>query len=102
MVKKVDRQPGEEPDIAEESLKGLESKIPIDVDRYLAKVVGEETGGSTTPMPDQNMVEELAASAGIEIPDKYSLHTSGMLEQRDCHRWELEVESSEDYEERLD
>ncbi|NJL42402.1 MAG: hypothetical protein HC935_01330 [Pseudanabaena sp. SU_2_4] len=74
----------------------------VDADRYLAKVAGEEAVGGTTPTPDQNVVEELAASAGIEIPDKYSLHTTGMLEQRDCHRWELEVESSEDYDERLD
>ncbi|WP_019502107.1 DUF6335 family protein [Pseudanabaena sp. PCC 6802] len=74
----------------------------IDADRYLSKVVGEEAVGGTTPTPDQNVVEELAASVGIEIPDKYTLHTTAMLEERDCHRWELEVESSEDYDERLD
>jgi hypothetical protein len=72
----------------------------LDTDQYLAKVVGEEAVGGTTPTPDQNVVEDLAVSAGVEIPDNTALHTSEMLEERDSHRWELEPESSEDYETR--
>lgn len=72
----------------------------VDVNQYLAKVAGEEAVGGTTPTPDQNVVEDLAASVGIKIADKATLHTSEILEQRDAHRWELEPESAEDYEER--
>jgi hypothetical protein len=69
----------------------------VDVDQYLAKVVGEEAVGGTTPTPDQNIVEDLAISAGVQTPDWEPLHTSEMLEERDSHRWELDPESSEDY-----
>lgn len=86
-------------------LEGLSSmeKAPtggdVDVDQYLARVVGEEAVGGTTPTPDQNIVEDLAVSAGVQTPDRVPLHTSEMLEERDSHRWELDPESSEDYEE---
>jgi hypothetical protein len=71
----------------------------VDVNQYLARVVGEEAVGGTTPTPDQNVVEDLAISAGVQTPDSVPLHTSEMLEERDSHRWELDPESSEDYEE---
>jgi Family of unknown function (DUF6335) len=74
----------------------------VDVDEYLAGVVGEEAVGGTTPTPDQNVTEDLAEATGIEIGDRERLHTCEMLEQRDSHRWELEVESSEDYTARND
>lgn len=69
----------------------------VDSDDYLARVAGEEAVGGTTPTPDQSVVEDLAISAGIEIPDRAVLHTNDLLAQRDAHRWELSVESSEDY-----
>lgn len=69
----------------------------VDADQYLAEVSGEEAVGGTTPTPDQNVVDELARSAGVEIADKRTLHISEMVEQRDAHRWELEAESAEDY-----
>jgi hypothetical protein len=73
----------------------------VDVDQYLAEVSGEEAVGGTTPTPDQNVVDDLASSAGVEIADKRTLHISEMVEQRDAHRWELEAESAEDYTEHL-
>jgi hypothetical protein len=69
----------------------------VDADQYLTEVSGEEAVGGTTPTPDQNIVDELARSAGVEIADKRTLHISEMVEQRDAHRWELEAESAEDY-----
>jgi hypothetical protein len=69
----------------------------VDVDPYLAEVVGEEAIGGTAPTPDQNVIEDIAASAGINTPEQGILHTTEMLEHRDSHRWELEPESSEDY-----
>ncbi|MCU0567584.1 MAG: DUF6335 family protein [Oculatellaceae cyanobacterium Prado106] len=70
-----------------------------DADPYLAQVVGEEAIGGSTPMPDQNVVEDLARSVGIEMLDQEILHTHEILEYRDSHRWELNPQSSEDYEE---
>jgi hypothetical protein len=72
----------------------------LDVNPYLAEVAGDEAIGGTSPAPDQNVVEDLAVSAGIAIPDSASLHTTETLQQRDAHRWELELESAEDYPER--
>jgi hypothetical protein len=72
----------------------------VDSDEYLARVAGEEAVGGTTPTPDQNVVEDLAIAAGIEISDLKTLHTNDLLEQRDAHRWELLVESAEDYRDR--
>jgi Family of unknown function (DUF6335) len=69
----------------------------VDVDPYLAEVVGEEAVGGTTPTPDQNIVEDIAVSAGIETPDQEILHTNERLEYRNSHRWELDPTSSEDY-----
>jgi hypothetical protein len=71
----------------------------IDVDQYQAKVSGEEAIGGTAPTPDQSVVEDLAVSAGIPVADTHPLHVSDMLEHRNSHRWELEPESAEDYEE---
>jgi Family of unknown function (DUF6335) len=69
----------------------------IETDQYLAEVSGEEAVGGTTSTPDQNIVDELASSAGVEIDDKRTLHISEMVEQRDEQRWELDAESAEDY-----
>ena len=58
---------------------------------------GEELVGGSAPTPDQDMVDELGAAAGIEMPDGAILHTTEMLEHRDESRWELDPESAEDY-----
>ncbi|HHP7243376.1 MAG TPA: DUF6335 family protein [Elainellaceae cyanobacterium] len=70
-----------------------------DVDTNLgqAKVVGEEAVGGTTPTPDQDVVDEIAASVGVEVPDKKPIQVSDDLERRDDQRWELDPQSSEDY-----
>jgi len=63
---------------------------------------GEELVGGSAPTPDQDMVDELGAAAGIEMPDGAILHTTDMLEHRDESRWELDPSSAEDYQERPD
>lgn len=70
--------------------------------QYQAEVVGEEAVGGTTPTPDQNVTEDLEKSVGIEMDDRAFLRTYEMLEQRDDQRWELDPQSSEDYQERRD
>ncbi len=71
----------------------------INTDQYQSQVSGEEAVGGTASTPDQNVVEDLAISEGIETPDEHPLRTLRMMQARDAHRWELEPESSEDYEE---
>jgi Family of unknown function (DUF6335) len=63
---------------------------------------GEEDVGGSTPTPDQNLVDELGAAAGIEMPEAAILHAADMLEHRDESRWELDPMSAEDYQERSD
>lgn len=70
--------------------------------QYQAEVVGEEAVGGTTPTPDQNVTENLEKSVGLEIDDRAFLRTYEILEQRDDRRWELDPQSSEDYQERRD
>ena len=71
----------------------------IDTDQYQSQVSGEEAVGGTASTPDQNVVEDLAIAEGIQTPDEHPLRTLRMMQSRDAHRWELEPESSEDYEE---
>ncbi|MEG4251905.1 DUF6335 family protein [Microcoleus sp. AT3-A2] len=63
---------------------------------------GEQSVGGTAPTPDLDIVDELGAAAGIELPDGAILHTTDMLEHRDESRWELDPSSAEDYQERPD
>ncbi|MEG3863289.1 DUF6335 family protein [Microcoleus sp. herbarium12] len=63
---------------------------------------GEELVGGSAPTPDQDMVDELGAAAGIEMADGAILHTADMLDNRDESRWELDPSSAEDYKERPD
>jgi Family of unknown function (DUF6335) len=41
---------------------------------------GEELVGGSAPTPDQDMVDELGAAAGIEMADGAILHTADMLD----------------------
>ncbi len=63
---------------------------------------GEELVGGSAPTPDQDMVDELGAAAGIEMPDGAILNTTNMLEHRDENRWELDQNSAEDTQDRPD
>lgn len=73
----------------------------VDDDWYQAEVVGEEAVGGQNPTPDQNVTEDLLHSMGISSREGYSLESIEQLAQRDRGRWELDPNSSEDYEERL-
>ena len=64
------------------------------------EVAGEEAVGGTTPTPDQNVTEDLEKAVGLEMDDRAFLRTNDILEKRDDRRWELDPESSEDYQQR--
>jgi Family of unknown function (DUF6335) len=59
---------------------------------------GDEAPGGDNPTPDQEVVEEIGRSLGLEYQDNEELHDK--LTERDKHRWELDPASSEDYRQR--
>ncbi len=61
---------------------------------------GEESVGGSNPTPDQDVVDELGKAVGLTYKDDEPLATTEKLTERDEHRWELEPESSEDFDER--
>lgn len=73
-----------------------------DDDAYQASVVGEEAVGGQTPTPDQNVTEELQKAVGIPAADSEPVRTAAKLDWRDQHPWQLNPESSEDYQDRLE
>ena len=71
----------------------------LDDDWYQAEVVGEEAVGGQNPTPDQNVTEDLLHSMGITSTDGRPVPSLENFRQRDRQRWELDPESSEDYQE---
>ena len=65
----------------------------IDVNKYQSKVVGEEAVGGTTPTPDQDNVDQIAASAGVERNDFEEIQIMEKMAERDRHRWQLDPSS---------
>jgi hypothetical protein len=65
-----------------------------------ADVAGEEAVGGTVATPDQSIVDELGTAVGLDMADQEYVHTNEVLETRDDRRWELDPQSSEDYQER--
>jgi len=67
---------------------------------YWQDTVGDEAVGGTVAVPEQDVTEEIEASVGLEMDDRAFLRTNDILEQRDDRRWELDPQSSDDYQER--
>jgi hypothetical protein len=61
---------------------------------------GTETPGGSNPTPDQDLVDEIGAAAGITYQDNEPLDFSEKPAARDEARWELNPASAEDYQER--
>jgi uncharacterized protein DUF6335 len=61
---------------------------------------GEETVGGSNPTPDQDVVDELGKAVGLTYQNNEPLDTEEKISERDRQRWELEPESSEDYQDR--
>ncbi|MGI0490006.1 DUF6335 family protein [Pantanalinema rosaneae CENA516] len=74
----------------------------IDANYEQAYAVGDEAVGGTVATPDQDIVDELGAAVGLELPDRAFLRTNDLLQDRDDRRWELDPKSSEDYSDRRD
>ena len=59
-------------------------------------VAGEESVGGTAPTPDQDMVDEIGAAAGLTYRDDEPLDSDKKILDRDRHRWELDPASADD------
>jgi hypothetical protein len=73
----------------------------LDVDWNGAYSVGDEAPGGDNPTPDQDVVELIGRSLGIEYADDEELEGGEEIVARDRKRWELDPASSEDWKERM-
>src|SRR6476620_1595385 len=72
----------------------------IDADWENAYFSGDEAPGGDNPTPDQDVVDDIGKSLGVEYHDNEELRGSDKVVERDKHRWELDPASSEDYKDR--
>jgi hypothetical protein len=72
----------------------------VDADWEDAYAVGDEAPGGDNPTPDQDIVDDIGRSLGVEYQDNEELKAADKVAERDKHRWELDPASSEDYRDR--
>jgi hypothetical protein len=72
----------------------------VDADWENAYFSGDEAPGGDNPTPDQDVVEEIGHSLGVDYQDNEELKSTDKISDRDKHRWELDPASSEDYKDR--
>jgi len=72
----------------------------VDIDVQRAHLAGDETPGGENPTPDQDVVDLIGRSLGVEYDDAEELRGADKIADRDKHRWELDPASSEDYRDR--
>jgi hypothetical protein len=68
----------------------------LDASWQTANAAGEETVGGSTPTPDQDVVDELGAAAGLSYEDDEPLNSDAKILDRDRNRWELNPASVEE------
>jgi hypothetical protein len=71
----------------------------LDASWQTANVAGEETVGGSAPTPDQDVVDELGAAAGLIYEDDEPLNSDAKILDRDRNRWELNAASAADQDE---
>jgi uncharacterized protein DUF6335 len=72
----------------------------VDADWESADSVGDEAPGGDNPTPDQDVVDEIGRSLGVEYDDDEELQGGAEIGERDRKRWELDPASSDDFDER--
>ena len=69
----------------------------VDADWESAYSVGDEAPGGDNPTPDQDVVDEIGRSLGVEYADDEELQGGAEISERDHHRWELDPSSKDDF-----
>ena len=72
----------------------------LDANWESAETVGDEAPGGGNSTPDQDVVEEIGQALGLVYEDAEELDGEGKISGRDTDRWELDPESSDDFDER--
>lgn len=70
----------------------------VDADWQSAETVGDEAPGGDNPTPDQDVVDEIGRALGVEYADDEELQGGAEIAERDTHRWELDPNSKDDFE----
>ena len=65
-----------------------------------AQFSGDESAVSSSPTPDQSVVDEIGTAMGISYSADEELKVGEKERSRDKHRWELDPASSEDWQDR--
>jgi hypothetical protein len=72
----------------------------VDADWESAETVGDEAPGGDNPTPDQDVVDEIGKSLGVQYDDDEELQGGDEIVERDRKRWELDPASSDDFDDR--
>jgi hypothetical protein len=72
----------------------------VDADWENAYFSGDEAPGGDNLTPDQENVDDMGKTLGVEYQDNEELQGSEKVIERDVHRWELDPASSDDYKDR--
>jgi Family of unknown function (DUF6335) len=70
----------------------------VDADWQSAEATGDEAPGGDNPTPDQDVVDEIGRALGVEYADDEELQGGAEIAERDAHRWELDPNSKDDFE----
>ena len=73
----------------------------LDANWANAQFSGDESAVSSSPTPDQSVVDEIGQAMGVTYNDNEELKFGEKERGRDTRRWELDPASSEDYVERV-
>lgn len=73
----------------------------LDANWANAQFSGDESAVSSSPTPDQSVVDEIGQAMGVTYQDNEELKFGEKERSRDEHRWELDPASSEEYKERI-
>ncbi len=72
----------------------------VDADWAGAYATGDEAPGGDNPTPNQDVVDDIGKSLGVQYEDNEELRGEKKISDRDKKRWELDPASSEDYDDR--
>ena len=73
----------------------------LDANWANAQFSGDESAVSSSPTPDQGVVDDIGRAMGVTYEDNEELKVGEKERSRDKRRWELDPASSEDYKDRV-